>query len=74
MRKNLPITLHETSGVFTLEAATRIANSWCKGKLLNYVDINTVRQYFTAVPCEPDKNSPDLCWKVSNKFDPRVGV
>jgi len=68
----LPITLHETSGKFDLLTATKIANAWSRGKMLYYMDMTTVRQYFTAVKCIPDKNSPELCWVVSNRFDPRL--
>ncbi len=66
-------TLHETSGKFDLATATKIANSWSKGKLL-HSKLPFERMYYTAIRSTPDKVSPELCWIVTNRLDPRVGV
>lgn len=59
---NNTISLFESNVKYDLANANKIANS----------KSSKLRQYFTAVRCEPDTICPKYCWIVTNKFDPRV--
>jgi peroxiredoxin len=59
----------------SFKKATTLANYWSKN--LSIIDDSTLKywrkEYNTAIKGEPmDANFPNLCWAVTNKFDPRI--
>jgi len=69
---------HTTEHCMNLDTATELANIWTNCKGLDDTDYtksphNWRKEYNTAMPGEPKYPSePDMCWAVTNRFDPRV--
>ena len=65
---------HTTKYTYTLETATELANAWTKCRDSSGVEFKKWRrEYNTAIRVVPqDSRYPDMCWAVTNRFDPRV--